>query len=195
MLISDRGALRTCPVQFRISAVVSPPGVPSTRKSSMCLPLTAPILPVRTDTNRPVREDSSGRLEDCTVSGRAKRRAGRTPQDHLADRQRPARQVDGWDFKTYVLGMLFYRLLEGSHVLQVARPQQEPRAISNHARHTPRLLGTQTGPLGRKLSYARRANRLTTRVFKLCCSRSAFRASSRCSPTGRRRLNLPENFL
>jgi hypothetical protein len=35
---SDRGAATTCPVQFMISAVSSPPGVPSTRKIRICLP-------------------------------------------------------------------------------------------------------------------------------------------------------------
>ena len=94
VLMSDRRAESTCPVQFMISAVVSPPGVPSTRKSSMCLPLTDPIMPAIGPTPR---RDLSGfrrsRLGDCPGECDEQRGpAGRTAQDHLADRQRPARQ-------------------------------------------------------------------------------------------------------
>ena len=78
----------------------------------MCLPLTPRILPVTPDTidGRPDVSEAAGRLRRVNgASKEAERAELHKTIWRIANDLRGS--VDGWDFKAYVLGMLFYRFI------------------------------------------------------------------------------------
>jgi hypothetical protein len=72
-----------------------------------CLPLRRPW-----QTSRGSFSERHGRLRRLTADdGRRRNRTRRAAQDHLAHRQRSARQRGWLGLQDYVLGMLFYRFI------------------------------------------------------------------------------------